>query len=533
MRRSCFVPRGVRGLVCLVLMASAMLHVCGCGDDEATPPPSAELADLTISAGTLSPAFTSGETFYTVDVARSVATLTVTPTALDSGATVTVNGDVVASGTPSASIDLAMGTNTITLVVTATDGVTLEGYTLLVSRGGQRAYLKASNTGIDDRFGTAIAVDGDTIVVGVAQEDSDATGVDGDQTDNTAGASGAVYVFTRSGGVWSQQAYLKASNAEASDSFGGSVAVSGDTVVVGARGEDSDATGVDGDQTNNNSLGSGAAYVFTRSGNVWSQQAYLKASNAEASDSFGQFIAVDGDTIIVAARLEDSSAIGVNSGGQADNSASASGAAYIFTRSGVDWSQQAYLKASNTENADRFGSSVAVDGDTVVVGAYGEDSNATGVDGDHTDNSASASGAAYVFTRSGSVWSQEAYLKASNTDVDDVFGYTVAVDGDTVVVGSYREDSGATGVNSGGQTDNSVSDSGAAYIFARTGVVWSQQTYLKASNTDADDFFGFPVAVDGDTVVVGATYEGSNATGVNGDQTDNSAVDAGAVYVFE
>ena len=174
---------------------------------------------------------------------------------------------------------------------------------------------------------------------------------------------------------------------------------------------------------------------------------------------------------------------------------------------------------------------MAVSGDTVVVGAVFEDSNATGINGDQTDNSATDAGAAYVFVRNGTTWSQQAYLKASNTDAGDVFGFSVAISGDTVVVGASFEASNATGVN-GDQTDNSAPQAGAAYVFVRNGTTWSQQAYLKASNTDAGDFFGDSVAVSGDTVVVGAPRESSSATGVNGDQTNNSAASAGAAYIF-
>jgi hypothetical protein len=188
------------------------------------------------------------------------------------------------------------------------------------------------------------------------------------------------------------------------------------------------------------------------------------------------------------------------------------------------------VKASNTDIFDSFGVSVAVSGDTVLVGAWDEASNATGVNGDQADNSAVQAGAAYVFARNGTTWSQQAYLKASNTDAHDAFGIQVAVAGDTVVVGAPSESSSATGVD-GDQEDNSAGAAGAAYVFVRNGTTWSQQAYLKASNTNASDGFG-GVAVSGDTVVVGAIGESSNATGVNGDQTDNSAMFAGAAYVF-
>ncbi|NCP78886.1 MAG: alpha/beta hydrolase, partial [Desulfuromonadales bacterium] len=177
--------------------------------------------------------------------------------------------------------------------------------------------------------------------------------------------------------------------------------------------------------------------------------------------------------------------------------------------------QQAYLKASNTDGGDKFGYAVSLSGDTLVVGAVWEDSNATGVNGNQADNSASKSGAAYVFTRSGGVWSQQAYLKASNTEAGDYFGNAVSLSGDTLVVGAYLEDSNAIGVD-GNQADNSASDSGAVYVFTRNGTTWSQQAYLKASNTEAGDLFGNAVSLSGDTLVVGAYLEDSNAIGVDG-----------------
>jgi LPXTG-site transpeptidase (sortase) family protein len=309
-------------------------------------------------------------------------------------------------------------------------------------------------------------VSGNTVVVGAVYEDSNATGVNGNQADNSMESSGAAYVFTRSGTTWSQQAYLKPSNTGAMDGFGHSVAISGNTVVVGAPGEDSDATGVNGNQANDSMNGSGAAYVFTRSGTTWSQQAYLKPLNTGANDYFGVSVAVSGDTVVVGTSYEASNATGVNGNGF-DNSMNQAGAAYVFTRSGTTWSQQAYLKASNTETSDQFGYSVAVSGDTVVVGAINEDSNATGVNGNQANNSMESSGAAYVFTRSGTTWSQQAYLKPFNTGVGDGFGLSVAVSGDTVVIAASPEDSNATGVNGNGFND-SADSSGAAYVFSES-----------------------------------------------------------------
>ena len=416
----------------------------------------------------------------------------------------------------------------------ANDSAVNSGAAYVFVRSGntwtQQAYLKASNAEANDNFGRSVAISGDRIVVGAWLEDSSATGVNGDQSNNSASASGAAYIFERSNGVWSQRAYLKASNTGQIDSFGESVAVSGDTVVVGAYRESSNSTGVNGPQNNNNAVNSGAAYVFGLSGGVWIQQAYLKASNTEAGDIFGGSVAICGDTAVIGASSEDSSATGID-GNQADNSASRAGAAYVFVRNNDVWSQQAYLKASNSGPDDEFGHPVAVSGDTVVVGATDEDSNATGIDGNGTDNSANASGAAYVFARSGNTWSQQAYLKASNAEANDSFGVSLSVCGDMLVVGAWREDSAATGVG-GNQADNSASSSGAAYLFSRTDGAWSQLAYLKAANTGASDGFGIAVAVGGGTVVVAARDEDSGATGVGGDQADNSAGNSGAAYIF-
>jgi uncharacterized repeat protein (TIGR01451 family) len=421
---------------------------------------------------------------------------------------------------------LALEGTTLTLLVEDTDAV----YPVTVDPWVQQAYLKASNPEAGDQFGYSVAISEDTVVVGAIEEDSGATGVDGDDADNSASDSGAAYVFVRNGSTWSQQAYLKASNTGAFDGFGWSVAISGDTLVVGAPGEDSSATGVNQNQNDDSALTAGAAYVFVRSGSTWSQQAYLKASNTGAEDHFGYSVAISGDTVVIGTPVEDSSATGINQN-QNDDSAPTAGAAYVFVRSGSTWSQQAYLKASNTGAFDGFGSSLAISGDTVVVGAPGEASNATGVNGSQSDNSAGNAGAAYVFARTGSSWHQQAYLKASNTAASDLFGHSVSVSGNTVVVGAIWEDSSATGVN-GDQDNDSASNSGAAYVFVLSGTAWSQQAYLKASNTAAADVFGTSVAISGDIIVVGAIREDSNATGVDGDQTNNSASASGAAYVF-
>lgn len=447
----------------------------------------------------------------------------------------------------------------------------------------QKAYLKASNTDRGDWSGSGVAVSGNTVVMAARQEDSAASGVDGNENDNSARNSGAVYVFTHTGGAWTQQAYLKgaspqeedrfgywvdlegdtlavgapleengtgavyvftraggvwnvqaslrASNARAGDWFGSSLAFSGDTLVVGARFEDGGAQDINGNQSNVSASDSGAAYVFTRTSGVWTQQAYLKASNAKAGDHFGFSVDIAGDTIAVGAREEDGGAAQIGERA-ADISVPDSGAVYVFARVGGIWREEAYLKASNVEAGDGFGSGVALGADSLLVGAPFEDSAATGIGGNQEDNSAPDSGAAYVFTRTNNVWSLKAYVKALNTEAGDNFGFHVAMTPEILLVGAHLEDSAAAGIG-GNQADNGAPDSGAAYVFERTPTGWGQLAYLKASNTAADNWFGSALAVDAHTVVIGASKEGSAAKGPGGDQTDRSAPESGAVYVFE
>lgn len=405
----------------------------------------------------------------------------------------------------------------------------------------QQAYIKASNTNDFDKFGSSLALssDGSVLAVGASREKSAATGINGDQTDNSANHSGAVYLFTQSDGTWSQQAYIKASNTEENDEFGISLALSADggTLAVGAEDEDSNAIGIDGNQADNTVNNSGAVYVYTQSGDAWSQQAYIKASNTGMGDFFGSSLAlsIDGNILAVGARGESSNDSGVDAD-QLNDAATSSGAVYIFNRDDGSWLQQAYIKASNPDAGDLFGSSLALssDGSVLAVGARQEDSYATGINGNQSDNSAGNSGAVYLFAQSNGTWSQQAYIKASNTE-KDLFGYSLAlsVDGRFLTVGATAESSSAIGID-GNQMDNSAQTSGAVYVFAQNSGIWSQQAYIKASNTGGSDMFGYSLALSSDRslLAVGASREGSSATGINGDQDDNTEVLSGAVYLY-
>jgi len=330
------------------------------------------------------------------------------------------------------------------------------------------SYVEQKVTALDgaggDLFGNSVALSGDTALVGA---DDANIGANAQQ--------GAVYVFTRNGSVWSQQAKLTASDGAAGDWFGYSIAILGNTALVGAP---IAAVG--------SNLNQGSAYIFTRSGSVWSQQAKLTASDGAANDGFGLSVALSGDTALVGAFK---SGIGPNAG---------QGAAYIFTRNGSVWSQQAKLIASDGAAGDNFGNSVALSGDTALVGA--EHASVGGI---------ALQGTAYVFIRSGSVWNQQAKLTAADGATEDTFGFSVALSIDTALVGAWDK-------KVGGNTFQ-----GSAYVFTRSGISWSQQAKLTASDGAAEDFFGGSVALSGDTALVGALRDD---VGVN--------IDQGSAYLF-
>jgi hypothetical protein len=360
-------------------------------------------------------------------------------------------------------------------------------FTRTGNRWSQQAYLKASNTGEagegdnfgdGDQFGFSLTLsdDGNTIAVGAVSEDSAATGINGNQADNSQVSAGAVYVFARTGTAWAQQAYVKASNTRGGHQFGYSVSLNadGNTLAVGSYDEGGGSREINGpqDQTRN---GSGAVYIFVRNAGTWTQQAYIKASNAEGGDSLGVSVAIsdDGNTLAAGALDEDCLLTGINPM-PCDNdrtSDTSAGAAYVFVRNGTTWTQQAYLKASNIGVTDWFGArlSISGDGNTVAAGSALEDSAAKGINGRQNDDTALESGAVYLFTRNGTTWSQQAYMKGANTEAFDEFGDDTALsrDGRTIVVGARGEDSAARGVN-GNQNDNSVDEAGAVYVFSHT-----------------------------------------------------------------
>ncbi len=320
--------------------------------------------------------------------------------------------------------------------------------------------LSASDGAADDRFGASVAIGGDVLAVGAVRDDDRGT------------ESGSVYVFGRGESAWTFQQKLTASDGKAGDRFGISVALDGDTLVVGAY--DSDDSGTD----------SGSAYVFQWNGAAWAQVTELHASDAKAGDLFGASVAVDGDTALIGAP-------------KSDPKGSSSGAGYVFVRSGGVWSQQAKLAASDGAANDLLGYSVSLSGDTALVGAAFK-----------TTSGGSYAGAAYAFVRSGTSWTQQQKLVASDGAASDNFGNAVSLDGDTAVVGAYGD-------------DTTVSNAGSAYVYTRSGATWSQQTKLASPSAAANDNFGTAVSLRGGMLAIGAAL------------ADAVGTDSGAAFLFQ
>jgi len=260
---------------------------------------------------------------------------------------------------------------------------------------------------------------------------------------------GAAYVFVRSGTTWTLQQELRTSDGAAEDHAGGAVAIDGDTVVIGA-------TGHDGRK--------GAAYVFVRSGTVWTEQQELTASDGATGDEFASAVGISGETAVLGSFRH----------------ATGQGAVYVFVRGGNLWTQQQELTANDGVAGDRFGLSVKISGDTVAAGAP-----------DH----AGIQGSAYVFARNGTVWTQQQEITGSDSKTDDDFGAAVAINGETAVIGAPGH-SGPGGV------------AGAAYVFVRSGAVWTQQQELEPSDGGFPDEFGGALSISGDTVLVSGPFHG-------------------------
>ncbi len=351
----------------------------------------------------------------------------------------------------------------------------------------------------------------------VAVGDGINVSLDGDSTEvvvqvRTTGDATATYtVNVLRQGSTDQVAFLRASNPDEEDRFSDAIAISGDTIVAGTTFEDGNGI----DEASNAAGDSGAAYVFRRDNDgLWAQEAYLKPSMVGAGFGFAHSVAIHDDVIAIGAWKET-------------DVETDSGAVYVFRRTGSEWNLEARLESENIDRADRFGTSVAVHGDTIVVGAEQEQSNGSSP----TNNDFDFSGAAYVFRREGAQWQQEAYLKAFNVERGVRYGQAVAVYGDTVAVGCEREKSTTQGINAL-PANSDGTRVGAVYVYSRNGGTWTQQAHIKASNAETGDAFGESIALSDNLLVVGAPGEDSGSLGVDGNQVSNTALDSGAAFVF-
>ena len=318
-----------------------------------------------------------------------------------------------------------------------------------------------SDRGLNDNFGVSVAISGNFAVVGAWQDA------------NPSLNSGAAYVFNYNGTSWVQVAKLQPSDAASGNHFGISVAIDGDFIAVGA--DQGDLIGA---------ANCGAVYVFHHSGSLWPQQAKLTALDAAALDEFGENVSINGDSILVGARFDDP--IGFPSNYN-------SGSAYVFRYNGVNWLQETKLTAFDPAGNDQFGGSISINADSAAVGSR------------LNDQAGSDAGAVYVYTRTGSIWNFEAKLTASDAVIQDNFGNSVAVNGDTLAVGATLAD---------GQT-------GAFYLFNRSAATWNEVARATGSDAGTNDQAANAIALSGSILVVGDA--GNDATGAN----------AGGAYVFD
>ncbi len=315
--------------------------------------------------------------------------------------------------------------------------------------------LLASDGAEHDEFGKSVSISGNYAVIGAIGNDENGSN------------SGSAYIFYYDGTNWSQQAILTASDGAALDMFGKSVSISGNYVVISATGDD------------DNGYNSGSAYIFSRSGTIWTEQAELLASDGATENSFSCSVSISGDYAVIGAMGND------------ENGTHA-GAAYIFHRSGTIWSQQVKLLASDGIAHDIFGKTVAMFGDYAIISA----------------GSVNSTGFCYIYTRSGSTWTEQAKLTPADGTVDNYFGYSVSLFEDYVVIGAYSDD------------DNGNS-SGSAYVFKRSGSIWTEQAKLLAPDGAAYDKFGRSVSMSGNVAIIGA--DGNADNGIN----------SGSAYVFQ
>ncbi|HOY48103.1 MAG TPA: T9SS type A sorting domain-containing protein [Flavobacteriales bacterium] len=356
--------------------------------------------------------------------------------------------------------------------------------------------IVAADRDADDEFGTSVAIWGDYAIVGAPRK----TATVGFELNSAAGAA---YIFKNTAGTWSQLQKIVASDRETGDEFGYSVAISENYVIIGAPYEDEYLNGL------SPASNKGSAYIYTKGETVWMDGQKIVGNSVGNGDNFGWSVGISDDYAVIGTPRESQIASG---GGGILTDA---GSAYIFRKfSSGTWTQMQSINASDKGAGDEFGTSVAISGDYVIVGAMFEDHNATG------GANLSDAGSAYIFEINGGTWTQMDKIVASDREASDNFGASVSISGEYAKVGSYNEDHDQDG-------GNYIFNPGSAYIFKNTSGNWAQANKIVASERDYEDLFGHSVAISGDYAIVGAFNEDENQAG------GNTLGNAGASYVFK
>jgi len=513
------------------------------GLPDITLPVSGAIESLALDGVTLDQMFQSDQTSYTASAP-----------ALLSAVAVIVNGAELGS------VPLAIGQTVVAVSSQTLD----QDFFITITRAGLESlsdsYLKDGSSMLNSRFGSTLAIEDDLLAVLNSRPDPRLTifrrigdvfqpeqildmagqslsisnqriavGDVGAMVLNDPGLEpGVVRILERVGGQWLVVQEINSPAPDAADAFGQSVSLSGDLLAVGVPGEDSSATLVNGDATNNDSLDSGAVYLFTRDEGEWPVAAYLKAEVVDGGDRFGSSVALGSTLLVIGAPGEASSATVVQ-GNAFDNSLAQAGAAYLFGRTNLGFEQISYLKAFNTRAGDRFGSAVALDRTTVVIGAPGQD-------GVTSSLSSIDSGAVYVFGTVRRDFQQTGFLTASNAENNDRFGYALAIEDNLLVISAPAED-GSNSQSSVAQPDNGANDAGAVYLFSNVSLetdslsVWEESGIVRGAVADPADVFGTAVGLSRGMLAVGVPGESANPRPL-ADPSDNSLAASGAVYVF-
>jgi hypothetical protein len=386
------------------------------------------------------------------------------------GSTFRLGGQPLTPLVPSAAAELALGENTLAIDVTA--GALSRHYELVINRGAippaEYFYSKASNRDANDAYGWSVAAHGDIIAIGAPGEDS---GSVNSPADNSVQGSGALYLVRPNG---TELAYFKALPALPEGGFGSSVAMSDAHLVAGAP----DYVGTT----------PGVVQVWRRAGLTWTMDPRLAASDAANGDAFGASVDIYGDTLAVGAPYKP------------NGGSTSSGAVYVFRRTDGWFVEEAIIRPPPGARGGYFGNAISLGEDRLAISADGDGSAVGGISTTPgTDLGALGSGAVYVFHRSGTTWTLEAYIKASNPGMDDSFGRALDLDGSLLVVGAPGEASA-----NNDQQDNSKPLAGAVYVFRRSGTSWAQEAYLKSPAPAGEDLFGSSVSVRRDTIAIGA-----------------------------